>query len=76
MSPKDQKPELLASVGEMALLSDVPRRATVTLLTDTLVWVVGRREFDALIDEMPAVRAQVMAALALRFMAAEQAQAA
>ena len=75
MSPKDQKPELLASVGEMARSSDVPRRATVTLPTDALVWVVGRREFNALMDEMPGVRAQVMEASALRLMAAEQAQA-
>ena len=75
MSPKDQKLELLASVGEMALLSDVPRLATVTLLTDTRVLMVGRREFNALMDETPGVRAQVMEALALRLMAAEQAQA-
>ena len=75
MSPKDQKLELLASVREMALLSDAPHRAAVTLLTDARVLVVGRREFNALMDEMPGVRAQVMEALALRLMDAEQAQA-
>ena len=59
-------------VGEMALLSDAPRTATVTLTTDSRVLVVARREFDALMNEMPSVRAQVMESLALRLMAAEQ----
>jgi CRP-like cAMP-binding protein len=58
-------------VGEMALLTDQPRRATVTLLTDGRVLIVGQREFHALMDEMPAVRAQVMEALALALMDAE-----
>jgi len=62
-------------VGEMALLSDAPRSATVTLLTDARALVVGRRDLNALMDEMPGVRAQVMEALALRLMDAEQAQA-
>ena len=47
-------------VGEMALLTEQPRRATVTLLTDARVLVVAHREFHALMDEMPSVRAQVM----------------
>jgi CRP-like cAMP-binding protein len=58
-------------LGEMALLSNRPRIATVTLLTDTRLLVLARREFDALMTEMPSVRAQVMENLALRLMAAE-----
>ena len=58
-------------LGEMALLSDRPRIATVTLLTDTRLLVLARREFDALMTEMPSVRAQVMENLAMRLMAVE-----
>jgi CRP-like cAMP-binding protein len=58
-------------LGEMALLSNRPRIATVTLLTDTRLLVLARREFDALMTEMPSVRAQIMENLALRLMAAE-----
>jgi CRP/FNR family cyclic AMP-dependent transcriptional regulator len=59
-----------AVVGEMALLSGRPRSATVTLVTDAEVLVLARREFQALLNEMPAVRAQVMETMALRLMAA------
>ncbi len=58
-------------IGEMALLSQRPRSATVTLLTDGRLIVIGRREFEALMSEMPSVRSQVMEGLALRLMAAE-----
>jgi len=60
-----------AVVGEMALLSGRPRVATVTLLTDAEVLVLARREFQALMDEMPSVRSQVMECLAMRLMTAE-----
>ncbi len=59
------------AVGEMALLSDAPRSATVTLTSDGRVLIVARREFRALLDEMPSVRAQIMECLARRLMAAE-----
>jgi CRP-like cAMP-binding protein len=58
-------------IGEMALLSDRPRAATVTLLTDARLLVLARREFDALMTEMPSVRHQVMESLVLRLMASE-----
>ena len=58
-------------LGEMALLSSQPRSATVTLLTDAELLVIGRREFQALMDEMPSVRAQVFECLATRLMSAE-----
>ena len=59
-----------AVIGEMALLSGRPRSATVTLVTDAEVLVLARREFQALLNEMPAVRAQVMETMALRLMSA------
>ena len=62
-------------VGEMALLTEMPRRATVTLITNARLLVVGHREFHALMDEMPSVRAQVMEALALALMDAETPEA-
>jgi CRP-like cAMP-binding protein len=55
----------------MALISHQPRTATVTLKTDSQILVIGRREFDALMHEMPSVRAQVMECLAMRLMASE-----
>ena len=58
-------------LGEMALLSDAPRSATVTLTSDARLLVVARREFNALMDEMPSVRAQIMECLARRLMASE-----
>ena len=58
-------------LGEMALLSDKPRSATVTLTSDARLLVVARREFNALMDEMPSVRAQIMECLARRLMASE-----
>jgi CRP-like cAMP-binding protein len=60
-----------AVVGEMALLSGRPRVATVTLLTDAELLLLARREFTALMDEMPSVRTQVMECLAMRLMVSE-----
>ena len=50
-----------------------PRNATVTLLADSSLLVVGHREFHALMDEMPSVRAQVFEGLARRLIALESA---
>jgi CRP/FNR family cyclic AMP-dependent transcriptional regulator len=60
-----------AVLGEMALLSSRPRTATVTLLTEAQLLIVARQEFQALMDEMPSVRAQVMEGLAFRLMESE-----
>jgi CRP-like cAMP-binding protein len=60
-----------AVIGEMAILSGRPRVATVTLLTDAELLLLARREFQALMDEMPSVRSQVMECLAMRLMQAE-----
>lgn len=60
-----------AVIGEMALLSSRPRNATVTVTSDGQILVLGRREFQALLGEMPTVRAQVMECLADRLLESE-----
>lgn len=58
-------------VGEIALLSDVARTATVTATEPCHLFVIGRREFHSLIDELPSFRLQVLDALAQRIQAFE-----
>ncbi|CAN5262938.1 MAG: cyclic nucleotide-binding domain-containing protein [Chloroflexi bacterium] len=53
-------------LGEIALVDEGPRSATVTLTEPSRLLVVGHREFHALMDEMPTVRLQVLEALARR----------
>lgn len=55
-----------AWVGEMALLSEGSRTATVTTTAPTKLFVVGHSEFHALMDEMPSVRSSVLECLADR----------
>jgi CRP-like cAMP-binding protein len=53
-------------LGEMALLSEGRRTATATVTEPTRAFVVAHREFHALMDEMPSVRAAVFDCLADR----------
>jgi voltage-gated potassium channel len=53
-------------VGEVALMGDGPRNASVQALTDVRVLVQNRREFASLLDTIPAVRDRVEAAATLR----------
>lgn len=53
-------------VGEIALVDEGPRTATVTLTAPSRLLVVGHREFHALMDEMPEVRLKVLSELARR----------
>jgi len=57
--------------GEIALIDGGPRTATVTLTEDSALLVVGRRQFQQLLDEFPEVRLQVLEALAARVRSAE-----
>ena len=60
--------------GEMALLHDAPRSATVTAETDMRLLVLSAREFWAMLDEVPSVARKIMAVMAERLREAERAQ--
>jgi len=52
--------------GELALLDPAPRNATVTMVTDGTVLSLCRREFETLLDDMPAFSRRLLAGLARR----------
>lgn len=54
------------SLGEMALLSEGPRTATVTAAEPGRLFVVGHREFHSLMDGSPTIRLHVLDVLARR----------
>lgn len=60
--------------GEMALLDQGPRTATVTAETDMRLLVLGSREFSTLIDRVPTVARRIMRTLAERLREAERPQ--
>ena len=60
--------------GEMSLLDQGPRSATVTAETDMSLLVLGSREFSALVNEVPTVAVRIMRGLAERLRAAEPRQ--
>jgi CRP/FNR family transcriptional regulator, cyclic AMP receptor protein len=53
-------------VGEIALLTELPRTATVTAETAVRLFVLTRREFHAVLDQNPRVERKVLRALARR----------
>jgi CRP-like cAMP-binding protein len=52
--------------GEMALVADQPRNATVTTTSDVDALVITARDFRALIEEKPLIALKVMRAVADR----------
>lgn len=52
--------------GEAALLSDVPRNATVTATTPVLMLVITDRDFRRLLAESPKIQGKVLSATADR----------
>ena len=53
-------------VGELAILRDMPRNATVTAVTDVATLRIGKQDFLNLLKEFPEVSVEVMRALAER----------
>ena len=53
-------------VGEIALVTELPRTATVTAETPVRLFVLTSREFDAVLDRNPKVERKVLRALARR----------
>ena len=53
-----------AVIGEMALLSEGPRTATVRTLEPTRVFVAAHREFHSLMEAHPTIRMRVLEGLA------------
>ncbi len=53
-------------VGEIALLEQTPRMATVTAKTPLRLFVLTRRDFRHLVEENPSVERKVLRALARR----------
>jgi CRP/FNR family transcriptional regulator, cyclic AMP receptor protein len=52
--------------GEIALISDGPRTATVTATSPVRALVVTARSFQRLVDEMPEIQRNILAAAAER----------
>jgi hypothetical protein len=59
-------------IGEIALLDNRPRTATVTARTDVVVEVLNRGEFASLLAEAPELSAQIMATMARRLAALDR----
>jgi CRP/FNR family transcriptional regulator, cyclic AMP receptor protein len=57
--------------GEIALVDGGPRTATVTLSEDSALLVLGRGQFQQVMDEFPQVRGQILDVLAQRVRSGE-----
>jgi CRP/FNR family transcriptional regulator, cyclic AMP receptor protein len=53
-------------IGEIALVEEIPRTATVTAKSDLRVFVLTSKDFHYLLDQNPKVQGKVLRALARR----------
>lgn len=51
-------------IGDISLLAEGPRTATVTLTEPSVLLVVGHREFHELMDQAPSIRVGVLTSVA------------
>lgn len=58
-------------IGEMSLVDDEPRSATVTADSDMTLLVISSREFKPLLDDVPGMATGIMKAMAKRLRAAD-----
>ncbi len=59
-------------LGEIALITDRPRTATVTTTVPSIVLVVTARDFRRVLDEVPSIQGKVLEAVAERLPAGER----
>lgn len=59
--------------GEMSLLDQAPRAATVTALTDMTLLVLDARSFSTLLDQAPSVARKILRGMAQRIRNLEKA---
>ncbi len=59
--------------GEIGLIEDIPRTATVTATTPLRFFVLTRQSFLGMLDRMPGVERKVLRALAKRLLAKDPA---
>ncbi|HTU02467.1 MAG TPA: cyclic nucleotide-binding domain-containing protein [Candidatus Sulfotelmatobacter sp.] len=52
------------SIGEMAVIDEAPRSATVTALTASRLLTFSRGDFEALLDEHPAIGIRILKGIA------------
>ena len=62
-------------IGEMSLVDQGPRTATVTADTDMHLLVLSSRSFSQLLDEVPDVRRRILSAMAERLRELERSPA-
>jgi CRP-like cAMP-binding protein len=63
------------AIGEMALLSEGPRTATVTAAEPTRILLAGHREFHQLMDQHPSIRLKILEGLAAKIRMLDEAGA-
>ena len=57
--------------GDISLVTERPRAATVTVKTDASFLVLGHREFHSLLDRFPSIRMSVLESIANRLRSLE-----